>query len=349
MYHDYYGLNRMPFQGSPDPDFVYLGPSHRDALATLEYGIEAGMGFILVTGEVGLGKTTLIRTFLQRAKRPDLFVIYVFHPLLSFDALLGVMAEELGLESDTREPYRLVRDIQRDLIQRFDAGQRVVLVIDEAHRLPPDTLENLRLISNLETDTAKLLQIVIIGQPELDALLAEPRLRQLDQRIQLRARLAPLSTEDSVAYIRHRLQQAGAVMHDSVLQDGAVGEIARRAGGVPRRLNALADLVLIHGFGAGERPVGARAARAALKDAGKGDAPRRRATARPRRRWRRWGVVAAAAAVAYVALFEPAAARRAFGWLGLEQPAALVPADPLQSLRAGLAGLAETVARWANP
>jgi general secretion pathway protein A len=345
MYHDYYGLNRMPFQGSPDPDFVYLGPSHRDALATLEYGVEAGMGFILVTGEVGLGKTTLIRTFLQRARRPDLFVIYVFHPLLSFDALLAVMAEELGLPVDDQEPYRLVRDIQRDLIARFEAGQRVVLVIDEAHRLPPDTLENLRLISNLETDTAKLLQIVIIGQPELDALLAEPRLRQLDQRIALRARLAPLSRKDSEAYIRHRLEQAGAAMHDTVLDDTTVRLIAERAGGVPRRINALADLVLIHGFGAGVRPVGRRAARAALRGAGNGDAPPRR----PRRR--RWllaaGVLAAASVV--VALVDPTAADAAVGWLrhAFEQPATL--AEPVQLLRANLANLAETVGRWVAP
>ncbi|MBV8168575.1 MAG: AAA family ATPase [Alphaproteobacteria bacterium] len=346
MYHDYYGLNRMPFQGSPDPDFVYLGPSHRDALATLEYGVEAGMGFILVTGEVGLGKTTLIRTFLQRARRPDLFVIYVFHPLLSFDALLAVMAEELGLPVDDQEPYRLVRDIQRDLIARFEDGQRVVLVIDEAHRLPPDTLENLRLISNLETDSAKLLQIVIIGQPELDALLAEPRLRQLDQRIALRARLAPLSRADSEAYIRHRLEQAGAAMHDTVLDDGAVREIAQRAGGVPRRINALADQVLIHGFGAGQRPVGKRGARIALRHAGSGEGVRRR----PRRR-RRWLVAACglAAAVAGVAVFDPTAADAAVGWLrhALDQPDMF--AEPLQLARAIFVSLAETVARWVSP
>jgi general secretion pathway protein A len=346
MYHDYYGLNRMPFQGSPDPDFLYLGPSHRDALATLEYGVEAGMGFILVTGEVGLGKTTLIRTFLQRARRPDLFVIYVFHPLLSFDALLVVMAEELGLPVDDKEPYRLVRDIQRDLIGRFEDGQRVVLVIDEAHRLPPDTLENLRLISNLETDTAKLLQIVIIGQPELDALLAEPRLRQLDQRIALRARLAPLSRQDSEAYIRHRLEQAGAAMHDTVLDNAAVAVIAARAGGVPRRINALADLVLIHGFGAGERPVGKRSARVALRDAGSGDTPRRRP-----RRGRRWLVAASVvvAAVVGVAVFDPAAADAAVGWLrhAIEQPSVFV--EPMQALRTQLAGLVDLVARWIAP
>jgi general secretion pathway protein A len=345
MYHDYYGLNRMPFQGSPDPDFVYLGPSHRDALATLEYGVEAGMGFILVTGEVGLGKTTLIRTFLQRAKRPDVFVIYVFHPLLSFDGLLAVMAEELGLPVADHEPYRLVRDIQRDLIERFEVGQRVVLVIDEAHRLPPDTLENLRLISNLETDSAKLLQIVIIGQPELDAMLAEPRLRQLDQRIALRARLAPLTRDDSEAYLRHRLQQAGAVMHDSVLDDRAVRLIARRAGGVPRRLNVLADVVLIHGFGAGQRPVGKRGARAALRDAGSGDAAQRR----PRRR-RRWLIATAAlvAALVGIALFDPAVADHAAGWIrrAIDQPAALVPGEPIETLRAGLARLVEAVGRW---
>jgi hypothetical protein len=204
----------------------------------------------------------------------------------------------------------------------------------------------LRLISNLETDTDKLLQIVIIGQPELDALLAEPRLRQLDQRIALRTTLAPLSLPDSEAYLHHRLQQAGAVMQGSVLDAGAVREIARRAGGVPRRLNNLADLVLIHGFGADQRPVGRRAARAALKAAGNGDLPRRR-----RHSKRRWLVAAGALAVVVLglALLDPGAADAAVGWVrqALEQPHLLL--EPVQALRAALAGLADAAARWMAP
>jgi general secretion pathway protein A len=306
MYHEFYGLNRMPFQGSPDPDFLYPGPTHREALATIEYGVEAGMGFILLTGEVGLGKTTLIRTFLKRAARPDLFAIYVFHPLLSFEELLAVMAEELELEVAERRPYQLMRAIQRDLIARFEAGQRVVLIIDEAHRLPEETIENLRLISNLETDDAKLLQIVIVGQPELETALAQPRLRQLDQRITLRARLQPLSRAESEAYIRHRLQQAGAIVAEDTLAAKAIREIARRAEGVPRRINNLATLALIHGFGAGERPLRAHRVRAAAAAASREDA----AEAAPRAMAPRRGLWLAIAFVGLAAI--------ALGAAGLE-------------------------------
>jgi type II secretory pathway predicted ATPase ExeA len=263
MYHAFYGLARMPFQGSPDPDFLYPGPAHQEALATLEYGVDSGSGFVMVTGDIGMGKTTLIRTFLRRAVRPDMFIIYVFHPLLTFRALLAVIAEELGLPIDEPEPHQLLRQIQRDLIARFEVGQRVVLIIDEAQRLPEETLDNLRLVSNLETDESKLLQIVLVGQTELDALIASKRLRALDQRISRRARLTRLAPGDAEAYVRHRLRQAGAAEPEEVISASAIRLIAKQSGGVPRRINALADLALSRGFGAGERPVSRRSVMAA--------------------------------------------------------------------------------------
>ena len=255
MYHAFYGLGRMPFQGSPDPDFLYAGPAHQEALATLEYGVDSGMGFVMVTGEIGMGKTTLIRTFLRRAVRPDLFIIYLFHPLLTFRALLAAIAEELGLPIAEPEPHQLLRQIQRDLLQRHEVGQRVVLIIDEAQRLPEETLDNLRLISNLETDESKLLQIVLVGQLELETILASKQLRALDQRVSRRARLTRLSRSEAEAYIRHRLRQAGAAEPEQVISAAAMRLIVTLTGGVPRRINALADLALIRGFGAGEKPV----------------------------------------------------------------------------------------------
>lgn len=255
MYHAFYGLARMPFQGSPDPDFLYAGPAHQEALATLEYGVDSGMGFVLITGEIGMGKTTLIRTYLRRAARPDLFTIYLYHPLLTFRALLAAIAEELGLPVAEPEPHQLLRQIRRDLLQRHQEGQRVVLVIDEAQRLPEETLDNLRLISNLETDDAKLLQIVLVGQLELESIIASKQLRALDQRISRRAKLPRLNSSEAEAYIRHRLRQAGADEPEQVISAAAMRLIVSLTGGVPRRINALADLALIRGFGAGEKPL----------------------------------------------------------------------------------------------
>src|SRR5579859_984306 len=256
MYTRFFGLSRLPFEASPDPGFLFDGPAHREAIASIEYAVATRMGFIMLTGEVGLGKTTVIRAFLDRFDRERLLPIYVFHPLLSFDELLELVSDELGLVlAEGIGSFNRLRAIQRELIRLYDEKKQVILVIDEAQRLPEDTLENLRLLTNLETSDAKLLQIVLVGQPELEAILAQPHLRQLEQRIVLKARLARLTLEDSLRYLRHRLTLAGADDPEDVLQPAALRAIVELGEGVPRRMNILANRTLIDAFGADEKPV----------------------------------------------------------------------------------------------
>jgi general secretion pathway protein A len=258
MYTRFFGLSRLPFEASPDPGFLFDGPAHREAIASIEYAVATRMGFIMLTGEVGLGKTTVIRAFLDRFDRGRLLPIYVFHPLLSFDDLLELVSDELGLTLDRGiGSFNRLRAIQRELIRLYDEKRQVILVIDEAQRLPEDTLENLRLLTNLETNDAKLLQIVLVGQPELEEVLAQPHLRQLEQRIVLKARLASLGVEDSLRYLQHRLTLAGADDPEKILPLPALRAIVELGGGVPRRMNILANRTLIDAFGADEKPVSA--------------------------------------------------------------------------------------------
>jgi|HubBroStandDraft_1064217.scaffolds.fasta_scaffold00066_29 general secretion pathway protein A len=258
MYTRFFGLNRLPFEASPDPGFLFDGPAHREAIASIEYAVATRMGFIMLTGEVGLGKTTVIRAFLDRYDRNRLLPIYVFHPLLSFDDLLELVCDELGLTLDPGiGSFNRLRAIQRELIRLYGDRRQVILVIDEAQRLPEETLENLRLLTNLETNDAKLLQIVLVGQPELEAVLAQPHLRQLEQRIALKARLDSLTPDDSVRYLRHRLTLAGADDPEDVISAPALRSIVDLARGVPRRMNILANRTLIDAFAADEKPVSA--------------------------------------------------------------------------------------------
>jgi general secretion pathway protein A len=258
MYMRFFGLNRLPFEASPDPGFLFDSPAHREAIASIEYAVATRMGFIMLTGEVGLGKTTVIRAFLDRYDRDRLLPIYVFHPLLSFDELLVLISDELGLRlSGGIGSFNRLRAIQMELIRLYEAQRQVILIIDEAQRLPEDSLENLRLLTNLETNEAKLLQIVLVGQPELEAVLEQPHLRQLEQRIVLKAKLETLSAEDSLRYLRHRLMLAGADKPEDVMTAAAMKAVVEISRGVPRRLNVLANRALIDAFGANEKPVSA--------------------------------------------------------------------------------------------
>jgi general secretion pathway protein A len=258
MYMRFFGLNRLPFEASPDPGFLFDSPAHREAIASIEYAVATRMGFIMLTGEVGLGKTTVVRAFLDRYDRERLLPIYVFHPLLSFDELLVLVSDELGLRlSGGIGSFNRLRAIQLELIRLYDAQRQVILIIDEAQRLPEDTLENLRLLTNLETNEAKLLQIVLVGQPELEAVLEQPHLRQLEQRIVLKAKLETLTAEDSLRYLRHRLILAGADKPEDVMSSAAMKAVVELSRGVPRRLNVLANRTLIDAFGSNEKPVSA--------------------------------------------------------------------------------------------
>jgi general secretion pathway protein A len=255
MYTEFYGLREKPFSLSPDPRFLFLSDSHREALAHLLYGIEQGEGFIAITGEVGTGKTTLCRTLLQRIE-PGSEVAFLFNPQLSGVELLQAIDAELGLETEGKSRRELMDQLNRFLLAKRQEGRRVLLLIDEAQNLEREALEQVRLLSNLETDTTKLIQIILIAQPELDAMLERPELRQLRQRINVRWRLRPLSASETRDYVRHRLRVAAGGPRADVFSDLALREIHRRSGGVPRIINRLCDRALLAGYAGGVKEIG---------------------------------------------------------------------------------------------
>jgi len=191
MYLDYYNLKKEPFQNSPDPDFLFLSPSHREALASIMYGVEQRKGFITIIGEVGVGKTSILRYYLERVVKENVKVIYIFNPALSFSALIKDVLQKQGISAKTDDHAELVNQFNQILIDRFKQRTNVVLIIDEAQNMPVETIESLRILSNLETSKDKLLQIVLVGQPELEDKLQLRELRQLRQRIAIKTTIAP--------------------------------------------------------------------------------------------------------------------------------------------------------------
>jgi general secretion pathway protein A len=253
MYTQFFGLREKPFTLSPDPKYLFLSDSHREALAHLLYGIEQGEGFIAVTGEVGTGKTTLCRTLLERLD-PSTEVAFVFNPPLSGMELLQAIHHELGLLGGDATRQELTAELNQFLLEKKTQGKRVLLIVDEAQNLERDALEQVRLLGNLETNTAKLLQIILLGQPELDTKLESPDLRQLRQRITVRWRLAPLSTGETREYVTHRLKVAGA--SKEVFTELATREIHRRSRGIPRVINLLCDRALLAAYAAQSATIG---------------------------------------------------------------------------------------------
>jgi general secretion pathway protein A len=259
MYLEFFGLKEPPFSITPDPRFVFLSERHRDALAHLLYGVGKGGsgGFVQLTGEVGTGKTTLSRLLLEQL--PDnTRVALVLNPKLSAIELLESICEELKLEvGDARGSLKgLVDRLNTFLLDAYAAGQRIVVVIDEAQNLSIDALEQVRLLTNLETPTQKLLQIILLGQPELRELLDKPELRQLAQRITARYHLTPLDEDETEAFVRHRLAVAGSPRFPFTRL--GVRELHRRSGGVPRLINIIAERALMAGYVADEPQIGER-------------------------------------------------------------------------------------------
>ena len=256
MYLSFYGLVEKPFSITPDPRYLYLSGRHAEALAHLVYGIDEAGGFIQLTGEVGTGKTTIIRSLL--ARQPDKAEIaLILNPRMAAAEFMLTLCEELGiLVPDTAETSvkDLIDILNRYLLRAHSEGRRVVLVVDEAQTLAPELLEQVRLLTNLETETQKLLQIILIGQPELRELLARNDLRQLAQRVTGRYHLDPLSRDETSSYIKHRLRIAGAT--SDIFTHSALNELYRVSGGVPRLLNIIADRALLGGFSSDRHLVG---------------------------------------------------------------------------------------------
>jgi len=249
MYLSYYGLHEPPFSITPDPRFVHLSERHRDALAHLLFGIDkgGGGGFVQLTGEVGTGKTTLSRLLLEQLPE-DTRIALVLNPRQNAIELLETICEELHIDIAGRRgsTKALVDALNTYLLDAYAHGLRVVLLIDEAQNLPADALEQVRLLTNLETDTQKLLQILLLGQPELREMLARPELRQLAQRITARFHLTPLDARETGHYLRHRWRVAGGQKFP--FDAKAVQRLHQRSGGIPRLLNVIAERALLAGY-----------------------------------------------------------------------------------------------------
>jgi len=265
MYLDFYGFREKPFNLTPDPRFVFLSKNHKEAFAHLLYGIQNHAGFILLTGEVGSGKTTVLRTLLSQLDADHHRTALIFNPCLSPAELLRNINREFGIPSEISTPSNLLDLLNQFLLKENAEGHTVVLVIDEAQDLETPVLEQIRLISNLETDRDKLVQIVLSGQPEFIEILNRNEMRQLNQRITVRYHLHPLDFQDTVQYIRHRLELAG-VMGRLVFTTKAMKRIYKYSGGLPRLINAVCDRALLTGFARDKTKIDSRITAAGIKD-----------------------------------------------------------------------------------
>jgi general secretion pathway protein A len=356
MYAPFFGLQHPPFSIAPDPRYLFMSERHREALAHLLYGLDAGGGFVLLTGEVGAGKTTVCRCFLEQIPS-HCNVAYIFNPKLTVRELLRSICDEFGVPHKPTVPggVETVKDyidpLNASLLAAHAAGRNTVLIIDEAQNLSADVLEQLRLLTNLETSERKLLQIILIGQPELRAMVAKPSMEQLAQRVIARFHLGALSPQETQQYIAHRLAVAG-LTGPLPFDRGALRRVHALSHGVPRRINLLCDRALLGAYAAGARQVNRAIVNRAAREVF--DAPASAAAARSARQagLPRWalaglGAVAGAAAVAaagwgmgvwpahgggpQVATTGPGAAvaQGAASSLGAKPPAAAAPAAVL--------------------
>jgi general secretion pathway protein A len=254
MYKKFFGLKENPFNVNPDPRYLYLTPNTQEALACLTYGIETRKGFILLTGEVGTGKTTLINKLLEWLHKERVFTAFVFNPRLSVSQFFDFMMADFGIPCESHQKGQMLLKLNQWLLDRYQAGERAVLVVDEAQNLSPQMLEEIRLLTNLETSTEKLLQIVLAGQPELEQKLNQPQLRQLRQRITLRAKTRQLTLDETQGYIQERMRIAGAENPD-IFSPEAVAAVHRFARGIPRVTNLLCEHALVSSFAVQKNPV----------------------------------------------------------------------------------------------
>jgi general secretion pathway protein A len=316
MYLSFYGLREVPFGPTPDPRFLFQSTRHREALAQLVYGVTERKGFIVLTGEIGTGKTTLLRTLLGRLDA-DTPVAYVHNSALPIEGLLEYVLEDWGVKSTAVNQAQRLVELNEFLIDQHRKGKSPVLVIDEAQNLSVETLEAVRLLSNFETTQQKLIQILLVGQPELRDTLSRPELRQLKQRIGLRCHIGPLSAGETRQYIRHRLRIAGAT-DVGLFTDAAIQKIAEYSRGIPRVINIVCDHCLLSGYADSKRRIEARAVEEAVEYLEDGERPvwkrlrGRRLVPSTSELWAARGGVAALVVVILVILVFAASA---LGWL----------------------------------
>jgi len=303
MYTQYFNLKQQPFSIAPDPRYLFMSERHREALAHLLYGVGSGGGFVLLTGEIGAGKTTVCRCFMEQIP-PDCRLAYIFNPKLTVGELLQTVCDEFGVAPEGASVKSYVDAVNSYLLESHAAGLNNVLVIDEAQNLSADVLEQLRLLTNLETSERKLLQIILIGQPELRQMLARPELEQLAQRVIARYHLGPLSEAEVGSYIQHRLAVAGAGAME-LFPRGLVRRIHQLSKGVPRRINLLCDRALLGAYVENRAQVNALILRRAAEEVFAGEAAPARA--------RPWRFVAAG-------LLAGAALTAAAAWQMLPSP-----------------------------
>jgi general secretion pathway protein A len=292
MYLKFFGLNEKPFAITPDPRYLYLSERHAEALAHLLYGINEAGGFVQLTGEVGTGKTTIVRSLLAQTPK-NAEIALILNPRMTPPEFLLTICEELGIgvpDAAQQSLKDLVDILSQYLLRAHAAGQRVVLVVDEAQNLSPEVLEQVRLLTNLETNTQKLLQIILIGQPELRELLSRNELRQLAQRITGRYHLSPLSRAETTAYVRHRLRVAGST--SDIFSQHALNEVYRLSQGVPRVINVICDRALLGAYSLDRHRVTGTLVRHAAREV---------FGQRPTPRWLPWAAIAGAVALVVLA------------------------------------------------
>ncbi|MBN2071297.1 MAG: AAA family ATPase [Candidatus Krumholzibacteriota bacterium] len=265
MYEEFYRFKELPFNVTPDPRFLYRSESHRDALAYITYGIFQKKGFIAVTGEVGVGKTTVVNAFIDLFQ-PSLEVAFVFTTKFPFDQLLYLVCNDFGLDVEGMNKAQMLLSLNRFLISQYEKNRNTVLIIDEAQNLSPDVLEELRMLSNLETRDRKLIQIMLVGQPELENMLNLNEMRQLRQRIPGICKIPMLNRQETDNYIKYRLHVASEDNNGPVFSGDALEEIFHYSGGTPRLINVLCDRVLLLGYVGNTHSLDGKIVREAIRD-----------------------------------------------------------------------------------